>query len=146
MRVKRYDPIRVFGHGDGALPLYCAHMTKHQMQTQIGKPAAKAMKRLWLWIAGDAASRPARYQLNPDMRTDSDASATTVLDIGHGRLFRLNETGSRIWCGLAAQESLDSIVDDLSARYRLPPSILAEHVFAYVDSLCELGLCARSRM
>ena len=58
-----------------------------------------------------------------------------ILHTGKGCLFTANGTGARIWCGVMQQQSLDSIADEISGEYQIPPSTAREHVGGFLVEL-----------
>lgn len=52
-----------------------------------------------------------------------------------GRLFRLSETGARIWAGLSQQLTLDEIANDISRAYRVEPATAREDAAQFVAEI-----------
>jgi hypothetical protein len=88
----------------------------------------------------ETAAGNGRYVVNGQVRADTHGDATAILDIPGGRLFKLNQTGSRIWAGIEAHQPIEAIARCLGDEYHMTPEDLAMHVTAYVDQLSALGL------
>ncbi|MFZ0230680.1 MAG: PqqD family protein [Mycobacterium sp.] len=58
-----------------------------------------------------------------------------ILHTGNGRMYAANETGARIWSGLAQQKPLHTIATEISDEYQVPITSAREHVSAFMDDL-----------
>jgi hypothetical protein len=68
---------------------------------------------------------------------------TVLLELGAGRYFDLDATGSRVWALLAAPVALREIVAALEAEFEAPPGAIARDLLDLVAELEREGLVER---
>ena len=88
-------------------------------------------------FAADLVLRP-----KPDViakRLDQD---TVLVDISTGRIFELNETGTRVWELLGQGLNVEQIVQHLISEFEVEDSRAAEELKTLLSQLQDQGLIA----
>ena len=75
------------------------------------------------------------FTATPEAVASFHEDGIVILHTGKGCLFTANGTGARIWGGVTQQQSLDTIADEISSEYQIPPSTAREHVGGFLVEL-----------
>ena len=76
----------------------------------------------------------------PDVRASAHEDGLTILDISTGQMFLCNETGARIWQGIAAGLSVDDISDEISRECGVGRPLVRRHASSFLGELARRGL------
>lgn len=71
----------------------------------------------------------------PGVREVSSEDGAVLLDVEQGICFSLNPVGLKIWDLLKKKNSLDWIVDALSAEFSVPRDQLRSDALAFIEAL-----------
>ena len=69
------------------------------------------------------------------LRTVVQQDGATILDIRHGRISTLNETGSLVWQALERGETVEAIASNLARETGEELEILKRDVLTFVEAL-----------
>ncbi len=80
---------------------------------------------------------------SPQVHYVTTDDGTVLLDVGQGRFYGLNPTGSTVWLLLLRGHDVEQITDHLAAGFDAPPDRVRADVVTVVAQLCERGLLLR---
>lgn len=80
-------------------------------------------------------TRDGPFAIPAEVCSSMHADGLALFHTGRDLVFRTNQTGSRIWQGVARGDQLDAITTDLSREYGIPEQ---EAIQATVDFIYEL--------
>jgi hypothetical protein len=67
--------------------------------------------------------------------TEFDAGEGILVDLNTKKYFQLNETGMIVWRGLEKKQSLEEIVEEITAAYDVTPEHATESVRKLLENL-----------
>jgi len=82
------------------------------------------------------------HRISDTIRTTFSQDGATVLDLNHGKIFRLNLTASLILKQLSNGEAQSEIVNELSCRFGLAPQVIEPDVAEFMRSMEEQKILA----
>jgi hypothetical protein len=77
---------------------------------------------------------------SPNVRAREFEGELVLLDLASGEYFSLNETGLRLWNGIAQGRSADQIAESIAAEYDVTPANALKDVEQVVAELLRRGL------
>jgi len=72
---------------------------------------------------------------SPDVASSVHENGVVLLHICSGQMFASNGTGARIWSGLKARQSTETIVSDISTNYQIDWTTARDHVERFLIEL-----------
>src|SRR5262249_37155864 len=105
---------------------------------------AKNLFRRWLRPRARRTEAPpsinAPWTVAGDVRATRSDEGAALLQIGAGRVFKLNRSGADIWTKLARQETTREIARALASQHGGVAAEFERHVAAFACRLAALGL------
>lgn len=83
------------------------------------------------------------FTVNSEAAASFHDDGVVILHVGKGSLFRANKTGARIWRGVEDQQSLDSIIDEISGEYQIARTTARMHALDFLTALERQALVQR---
>ena len=80
------------------------------------------------------------YWPSSDVRLRVVSGEAILLDLASEEIFRLNDTGTRIWQELAVHHDPSTVIEVLSAELGVEPWILGEDLEILIRQLLDAGL------
>lgn len=81
-----------------------------------------------------------KYQQKPDLIAADMDGETVMLSVATGKYFALGGIAQFIWGMIADPESLEDVVDAVSARYKVDPAQAHADCSAFIDDLVRKDL------
>jgi hypothetical protein len=80
-------------------------------------------------------SNSLEFTPSPDVASSVHENGLVLLHVCNGQMFASNGTGARIWTGLKARQSTETIVSEISTDYQIDCATARRHVEHFLMEL-----------
>ena len=83
------------------------------------------------------------FSVNPEATASAHDDGIVILETGKGRVFSSNKTGALIWRAIEQRQSLDAIVEEISAQFQIAATAARAHTLNFLAALERQALIER---